>query len=149
MNVETAEKKGKAVMLKAGTPQPVVPHSYTSPSVLSQVIIDKYVNHMPLYRQESEWKRLGMELSRTTMANWIIIATKEYFIPLVNRMHELMMKESHIHCDETPVQVLNEPGKKATSNRTCGYIQVSKKAKDLLRYLITDLTEKQPILKNF
>lgn len=108
-------KKGKAVMLKAGTPQPVVPHSYTSPSVLSQVIIDKYVNHMPLYRQESEWKRLGMELSRTTMANWIIIATKEYFIPLVNRMHELMMKESHIHCDETPVQVLNEPGKKATS----------------------------------
>lgn len=55
-------------MLKAGTPQPVVPHSYTSPSVLSQVIIDKYVNHMPLYRQESEWKGLGMELSRTTMA---------------------------------------------------------------------------------
>ena len=108
-------KKGKAVMLKAGTPQPVVPHSYTSPSVLSQVIIDKYVNHMPLYRQESEWKRLGMELSRTTMANWIIIAAKEYFIPLVNRMHELMMEESHIHCDETPVQVLNEPGKKATS----------------------------------
>ena len=49
-------KKGKAVMLKAGTPQPVVPHSYTSPSVLSQVIIDKYVNHMPLYRQEAEWK---------------------------------------------------------------------------------------------
>ena len=89
---------------------------------------------MPLYKQESEWKRLGMELSRTTMANWIIIAAKEYFIPLVNRMHELMMKESHIHCDETPVQVLNEPGKKA---------------KDLLRYLITDLTEKQPILKNF
>ena len=86
-------KKGKAVMLKAGTPQPVVPHSYTSPSVLSQVIIDKYVNHMPLYRQESEWKRLGMELSRTNMANWIIIAAKEYFIPLVNRMHELMMKE--------------------------------------------------------
>ena len=56
-----------------------------------------------------------MELSRTTMANWIIIAAKEYFIPLVNRMHELMMKESHIHCDETPVQVLNEPGKKVTS----------------------------------
>lgn len=43
-------KKGKAVMLKAGTPQPVVPHSYTSPSVLSQVIIDKYENHIPLYR---------------------------------------------------------------------------------------------------
>lgn len=108
-------KNGKDVMFKAGTPKPVIPHSYTSPSVVSQVIIDKYVNHMPLYRQESEWKRLGLELSRTTMANWIIIAAKEYIIPLVNRMHELLIQESHIHCDETPVQVLNEPGKEATS----------------------------------
>lgn len=108
-------KNGKGVMFKAGTPKPVIPHSFTSPSVVSQVIVDKYVNHMPLYRQETEWKRLGLELSRTTMANWIIIASKEYFIPLVNRLHELLIQESHIHCDETPVQVLNEPGKKATS----------------------------------
>lgn len=108
-------KNGKGVMFKAGTPNPVIPHSYTSPSVVSQVIIDKYVNHMPLYRQESEWKRLGLELSRTTMANWIIIAAKEYFIPLVDRMHELLIQETHVHCDETPVQVLNEPGKAATS----------------------------------
>ena len=108
-------KNGKGVMFKAGTPKPVIPHSFTSSSVVSQVIVDKYVNHMPLYRQETEWKRLGLELSRTTMANWIIIASKEYFIPLVNRLHELLIQESHIHCDETPVQVLNEPGKKATS----------------------------------
>lgn len=111
----SCRKKGKGVMFKAGTPKPVIPHSFTSPSVLSQVIIDKYVNHMPLYRQESEWKRLGLELSRTTMANWIIIAAKEYFIPIVNKMHEMMVQESHIHCDETPVQVLNEPRKKSTS----------------------------------
>ena len=93
-------KNGKSVMFKSGTPKPVIPHSFASPSVLSQVIIDKYVNHMPLYRQESEWKRLGLQLSRTTMANWIIIAAKEYFIPIVDRMHELMIQESHIHCDE-------------------------------------------------
>ena len=111
----SCRRHGKGVMLKAGTPQPVIPHSFTSPSVVSQVIIDKYVNHMPLYRQEAEWKRIGLELSRTTMANWIIIAANEYFIPIVNRMHELLVQESHIHCDETPVQVLNEPGKKATS----------------------------------
>ena len=93
-------KNGKGVMFKAGTPKPVIPHSFTSPSVVSQVIVDKYVNHMPLYRQETKWKRLGLELSRTTMANWIIIASKEYFIPLVNRLHELLIQESHIHCDE-------------------------------------------------
>lgn len=108
-------KNGKGIMFKAGTPKPVIPHSFTSPSVLSQVIVDKYVNHVPLYRQESEWQRLGLELSRTTMANWIIIAAKEYFIPLVDKMHELMIQESYIHCDETPVQVLNEPGKKAST----------------------------------
>ena len=51
---------------------------------------------MPLYRQEAQWKHLGLELSRTTMANWIIIASKEYFIPLVNRMHEPV---SYTHLD--------------------------------------------------
>ena len=108
-------KRGKVVMLKAGTPAPVIPHSFTSPSVLSQVITDKFVNHMPLYRQEAEWKRLGLDLSRTTMANWLIIASREYFIPIVNRMHEILVEEKYLHADETPIQVLNEPGKPATS----------------------------------
>ena len=108
-------KRGKVVMLKAGTPAPVIPHSFTSPSVLSQVITDKFVNHMPLYRQEAEWKRLGLDLSRTTMANWLIIASREYFIPIVNRMHEILVEEKYLHSDETSVQVLNEPGKPATS----------------------------------
>ena len=70
---------------------------------------------MPLYRQEAEWKRLGLDLSRTTMANWLIIASREYFIPIVNRMHEILVEEKYLHSDETPVQVLNEPGKPATS----------------------------------
>ena len=108
-------KRGKVVMLKAGTPAPVIPHSFTSPSALSQVITDKFVNHMPLYRQEAEWKRLGLDLSRTTMANWLIIASREYFIPIVNRMHEILVEEKYVYSDETTVQVLNEPGKPATS----------------------------------
>lgn len=111
----SCRKRGKVVMLKAATPAPVIPHSFTSPSVLSQVITDKFVNHMPLYRQEAEWKRLGLELSRTTMANWLIIASREYFIPIVNRMHEILVEEKYLHSDETPIQVLNEPGKPATS----------------------------------
>ena len=92
----SCSKRGKVVMIKAGTPAPVIPHSFTSPSVLSQVITDKFVNHMPLYRQEAEWKRLGLELSRTTMANWLIIASREYFIPIVNRMHEILLRRSII-----------------------------------------------------
>ncbi len=61
MNVVIVEKRGKVVMLKAGTLAPVIPHSFTSPSVLSRVITDKFVNHMPLYRQEAEWRRLGLD----------------------------------------------------------------------------------------
>ncbi|WP_420911890.1 IS66 family transposase [Thomasclavelia spiroformis] len=96
----TCRKNNKVSIIKAGTPSPVIPHSYASSSAVTQIIIDKYVNHMPLYRQESQWKRLGLKLSRTTMANWVIIASKEYFIPLVNRMHELLIQEAYVHCDE-------------------------------------------------
>lgn len=103
-------------MYKAATPNPVIPHSFASSSLLAQIITDKYVNHMPLYRQEAEWERLNFDLSRSTMANWLIIAVKEYFIPLVNKMHEILIKEKHIHCDETVIQVLNELGKSNTSN---------------------------------
>ena len=46
-------------MPKAGT-RHVIPHTFTSPVSVSQVITDKFVNHMPLYRQEAEWKRLGL-----------------------------------------------------------------------------------------
>lgn len=49
------------------------------------------------------------------MANWVIITSKEYFIPLINRMHELLIQEAYVRSDETTVQVLNEPGKEATS----------------------------------
>ena len=83
------------------------------------------------YRQEAKWKQLGLVLSRTTMANWIIIAAKEYFIPIVNRMHEMMV-QSHIHYDEILVYTLNESVKK---NHTWEYTLVLKKVKDLLRYL--------------
>lgn len=102
-------------MYKAGTPNPVIPHSYASPSAVAQIMTDKFVNHMPLYRQEAEWKRLGLDLSRATMANWMIIASKEYLIPLVNKMHEILLRQKYIHCDETTVQVLNEPGRENTT----------------------------------
>lgn len=111
----TCRKSNIAVLYKAATPAPTIPHSYASSSAVAQIMKEKFVNHVPLYRQENEWKRLGLELSRATMANWIIIASKEYLIPLKNRMHEILVQESHLHSDETPIQVLNEPGKANTS----------------------------------
>ncbi len=108
-------KDGRRIMVKTGTPAPVIPHSYASAGSVAHVMKEKYVNGVPLYRQEAEWKRLGLELSRATMANWIIISAKEYLIPLKERLHEIMIQENYIHCDETPIQVLNEEGKKNTT----------------------------------
>lgn len=65
------------------------------------------------YGQEAEWKRLVLNLLRTTMANWLIIASREYFIPIVNRMHEIIVEEKYRH-SETSVKVLNGACKHAT-----------------------------------
>lgn len=108
------KKEGNIMMVKPGIPAPVIPHSYASAESVAHIMKEKYVNGVPLYRQEAEWKRLGLELSRATMANWIIISSKEYLIPLKERMHEILLQGHYVHCDETPIQVLNELGKKNT-----------------------------------
>ena len=106
---------GKSVMKSPGIPEPVIPHSYASAESVAFVMKQKFVNGVPLYRQESEWKQMGLDLSRTTMANWIIYSSEHWLKPLTDRMHEILLESKHAHADETPVQVLNEPGKKATT----------------------------------
>ena len=102
-------------MYNAPIDAPVIPHSYATSESVAQVMVDKYVNCMPLYRQEQEWKRLGFQLSRATMATWIIIASNEWLTPIKDRMHELLLEENYTHADESPVQVLNETGRKNTT----------------------------------
>ena len=55
---------------------------------------------------------MGIVLSRATMANWTIKCADDYITPVVDRMKELLLKRDILHADETPVQVLKEPGKK-------------------------------------
>lgn len=69
----TCRKQGQPAILKAAMPQPVIPHSIASPSVVAHVMMQKYSYALPLYRQESEWKRIGLAFSRANLANWIII----------------------------------------------------------------------------
>lgn len=101
-------------------PESVIPHSYASAESVAFVMKQKFVNGVPLYRQESEWKQMGLDLSRTTMANWIIYSSEHWLKPLTDRMHEILLESKHAHADETPVQVLNEPGKKATTKSYMG-----------------------------
>ncbi|MCC9293542.1 IS66 family transposase [Clostridium sp. MT-14] len=108
-------KEGLPYIEKSPMPYPVVQHSMASPSTVAHIMYEKYVNALPLYRQEREWKSLGVKLSRATMSNWIMVASKSWLMPLTNLMHKKLTAEKYLHADETPVQVLKEPGRKNTS----------------------------------
>lgn len=97
---------------KAAVPRSVLNHSLASPSSVSYVMYQKYVNSIPLYRQEKDWEQMGIALSRAIMANWVIRSTQEHFEPVIKHMQKELLKREVIHCDETPVQVLKEEGKK-------------------------------------
>jgi len=75
----------------------------------------KYVDGVPLARQEKIWKREGIELSRATMANWVIQTSQTWLKPLYRRLKKALLESGVIHADETVVQVLKEDGKKASS----------------------------------
>ena len=75
----------------------------------------KFVMGCPLYRQEQEISRQGIQLSRQTMSNWILRATEDYLVPVYQRLHEELLKREVLHADETTLQVLQEPGKKPES----------------------------------
>ncbi|MGB9663279.1 MAG: IS66 family transposase, partial [Moorellaceae bacterium] len=98
-------------VVRAPMPKPVLPGSLVSPSALAYIMEQKYVEGMPLYRQEQQLARLGIDLSRQTLANWVLYGADKWLKPLYNRMHELMLKEDILHADETTLQVLHEPGR--------------------------------------
>lgn len=103
------------LITKAPVPQAVLPHSLASASSVANVIYQKYVNAMPLYRQEQDWANLGISLSRATMANWCIRCNEEYFSHVAGALRSELLSRDIVHCDETPVQVLKEDGRKPQS----------------------------------
>ena len=102
-------------IIKAKMPNPVLPGSLASPSILAYIMDQKYTNSMPLYRQEQQLSRLGIELSRQTMANWMLAAADPWLKMIYDRMHEYLLKRDILHADETTLQVLKEPGRLAES----------------------------------
>ena len=103
-----AEKEtGYADIRKAPTPAPLLQHSYASASVLVDVMIRKYADAMPLYRQEQSWKReYDVQLKRGTMANWMILTASIYLKPFWHIFHGELLDQPVIHADESVLQVL-------------------------------------------
>jgi transposase len=103
-------------IIKASAPEPVIKNSLASPSAVAHIMVEKYVKAVPLYRQEQSLLRDGISLSRQTMANWVIRCAEDWLDPIYDRLKEALLKENNLHADETVVQVLREPGKKANTN---------------------------------
>lgn len=103
------------MICRAPVPAPVLTHSIASPSSVAWIMYQKYMLSVPLYRQERDFRRMGAELKRDTMANWVIRCSDYWLKPLYDRMHEQLLKCSIIMSDETTWQVNHEEGKKASS----------------------------------
>ena len=102
----TCEKDGISNTIKqAPVPHSVIPKGYATPSLLSQIITSKYQYGLPLYRQEAMFKQHGIELSRKTMADWIIRCA-ELFKPLYGQLHQHLLKQPVIAADETTLKVV-------------------------------------------
>lgn len=94
--------------LRGDRPKDLLRGSIVTPSLLSSILNVKYVNSAPLYRIEQEFSRNGVNISRQTMANWIIRSAHKYFAPFWERMKQELLKLHVTQADETPTQVLND-----------------------------------------
>lgn len=104
-------KEGVKIALMPKLP---VPKSIATPSLLAQIATSKYVDGLPLYRQEKIFQRLGVDISRATLASWMV-KMGDLVEPLVERIRAEVRAYDVVQCDETPFQVLKEPGKRAQS----------------------------------
>ncbi len=105
----------KIPFIRAAMPNTLIPGSFTTPELVAAIINAKYVCAMPLARQQQEFERYSVALSRQTMSNWLLRCADDYFSLLCRRMREIMLTRDVLHGDETPVQVANETDRPATS----------------------------------
>ena len=98
---------------KAGHPGYLLRNSLVSESLEAAIINAKYVNAVPLYRQEQEFERYGLHITRGEMAHWTILCAERYLSILYDYLHEKIYGYHVLQADETPVRVTKE-------NRTAG-----------------------------
>ena len=98
----------------APAPAQPLPKSNASANLLAYCLVAKYVDALPLYRQQQAFKRLGVELPRNTLARWMIQAS-ERMASLIERLREHLRTSPVIHMDETTVQVNDEQDREASA----------------------------------
>ena len=112
----SCRKKGKTHMEKAPVPYPPVMHFLALASTIAWLIHQKFKLGIPLYRQEKEWRSMGLALSRSTISNWLLAVYRDWLQYIVSRLKKELLNQKYLHIDETHVQVMNEPGRKNTTD---------------------------------
>ena len=102
----------KNTVVMAPPPPSIIPKSIATPSLLAQIIANKYHYALPLYRQESLFSQYGIKLSRKTMSQWILKCA-EKLEPLIALLKEILLAQEVLFADETTLTVLNDERKKS------------------------------------
>lgn len=102
----------------APMPSLLLPKSLATPELVAYTIIAKYCDHIPLYRQQNIWDRLGIDMPRSSLCGWLL-KVAELCEPLVKLLRDHIIAYDYTQADETTVQVLDEVGR---NNKTKSYI---------------------------
>ena len=112
-----AIRKADHVIVTANCPIKPIAKSYASSSLLADLMVDKYVDHIPFYRQHKQFERLGMKIPESTILGWFQ-GVSDLLMPLHFRLWELMKKTNYLQCDETTLPVVRNDKHKTVK----GYI---------------------------
>lgn len=120
---------GCKTLVQASAPSKPIEKSYAGPGLLAHIAVAKYCDHLPLYRQSVIYAREGVELKRSTLADWVG-KTCHLLRPLNEALQAFVMDTDKLHGDDTPVPVL-QPGRKTTKQgRLWGYLRDNRPAGD-------------------
>ncbi len=112
---DQSEPDASVPMIKAAVPAPVIPGSgIASASLVSFILCNKYLLALPLNRQEQEFQRLGINISKQTMANWMIYSSSHWLVLIYNLLKGALVTRDILHSDDTSLQVIKENGRKAS-----------------------------------
>ncbi len=113
------EGDGPTVKIAPAAPA-LIPKANATEGLLAHIVVAKIADGLPLFRQEKIFARLGIDLPRATMANWMVQAS-QCCLPLLDLLEAELKSGPLINMDETPLQVLKEPGR---ANTTKSYMWV-------------------------
>jgi transposase len=109
-------RKCEETIKTALMPKQPIPRSIAGPGLLSHVIVSKFQDHLPLFRQEKILRRIGVDIPRSTLCLWII-RSHELLQPMMNLIKRTILCHEIAYSDETTVQVLKEPNKGVKSKK--------------------------------